>query len=317
MENKQIPSCKTCKYCRIVLRGIHETYEAAECFHPVYYSQTNVSNGVEEGEHMVERGKRIESEVNEGPVVAPDWCPLPRSMQKQNAAQVLQSFLWKNMPSLQIISGSLHKGFEIDQKEFLQYLMHFQEWLYRRQSVDTTQEQLQVLNENFDALQKTLELVKQAAKKEIDRLNSKLLHYKSEIERHSRIPIGYDDWCEVHKRYYKDKCSECCVDMPGKTLTTDEIGKNEPNSNAVVRTTLRSMLFAFMEQNCQYNTDEYMAIGNALQVLRPVCKVFEVYNARTADHGMFDPNPSFGKPRFGKDVIEIDEYDSIIKQIKS
>lgn len=53
---------------------------------------------------------------------------------KASAAQVLGGFIWENMLPTAVISGSVSKGFEIDQDVLLSYLMKFQEFIYKNQS---------------------------------------------------------------------------------------------------------------------------------------------------------------------------------------
>lgn len=56
---------------------------------------------------------------------------------EQNATQVLVGFLWKeeNKFPLEAITGSISKGFEVDQTVLLPYLMKFQQWLIEQKEV--------------------------------------------------------------------------------------------------------------------------------------------------------------------------------------
>ena len=56
---------------------------------------------------------------------------------EQNATQVLMGFLWKeeNQFPLEAITGSIAKGFEVDQTVLLPYLMKFQKWLLEQKEV--------------------------------------------------------------------------------------------------------------------------------------------------------------------------------------
>ena len=56
-------------------------------------------------------------------------------MKKANAAQVMSGFMWKpgNDLPLTVVTGSVARGFEIDQTVLVEYLMKFQEFLYQGQ----------------------------------------------------------------------------------------------------------------------------------------------------------------------------------------
>ena len=54
-------------------------------------------------------------------------------MEKANAAQVFSGFIWKNDMPKKIMTGSIEKGFTVDQTVLLEYLMKFQTWLNEAQ----------------------------------------------------------------------------------------------------------------------------------------------------------------------------------------
>lgn len=80
------------------------------------------------------------------------------------------------------------------------------------------------------------------------------------------------------------------------------------------RTLLRALLFDFQSRNAVYDDGEWQAVGSCLQVLQPVCQKFEAYNKATPTHGQPCPD-TFFPPKYGPEVLEIDEYGEVTKQI--
>src|SRR5688500_14173778 len=64
-----------------------------------------------------------------------------KMLKKQNAAQILSQFLWKegNQLPLTAVKGSIFKGFEIDQQATLEFLFKFQEFLFATAGANTVQ----------------------------------------------------------------------------------------------------------------------------------------------------------------------------------
>lgn len=59
-------------------------------------------------------------------------------MTKANAAQVMVEFMWDPEGELpkSVFTGSIERGFEVDQTVLIEYLMKFQEFLYKHQPTD-------------------------------------------------------------------------------------------------------------------------------------------------------------------------------------
>jgi hypothetical protein len=106
----------------------------------------------------------------------------------------------------------------------------------------------------------------------------------------------------------------------GKQITHDEYerivgqqidGTTEPTPSPSVqqggekRTILRGLLFDFLEQGAHYNNDERQCAGTLLQVLQPMCRYFEEYNAAHPGHGK-PVTDAFLPPKYDRSVVEMD-----------